>query len=635
MRSLLLPLLAAAAGGIAGGGAAMADVSLTPISAARLQQEATNAAINAEVNADMRAFLLRQQRLGGTELLSVSSVSDWARQSDWSIDTGGEKDARGAPVRATGGVWADMFFQAQAQLVAEADEREQWREYFEQRRELRLQSRAAAESDGRLTRRGLERVAQMMGFYQDDAIHAIASQLDDGRHVDIDALEAWWGARGLYTPHRVSMQAEEELLDAWQNTVSFKVGRRRIPATWRREFFDTLEQRRLVVGELQTPYPLPPQPSGSPLEGARAKPTRRKQRQAAQGDSEEVSTVESPIEQSASGDDTEPDTLPATVPSPRTPLQQTSGVGNAGVAETPSRTQGSVGKSLDIALRRNSALGCPANALHLPSPARASVNSGLRPDTSGLPPGASPLLVEQRQQIGDLRAESDLLRRTLTAKRDLGGADGQVPCRIFEHFAVIGAARDARFQVQSAAEQVSSWRRPAARKRFEHFASLWVGSPKVLCMYPKSTDGAQADQICSLCFPDAEGSGSFTLQEHSGLTPLSPDGHGGPSLELDYSVFVMNDARVTSVAAGDAPPRLYGACIRTVRTQPPICASESLTVRMLNHRRLSLSTRHVRQTSVGRCLACTAWCQDCRAYRLSSVSCWLWCTKSVPATPLP
>ena len=54
---------------------------------------------------DIRDFLKRQERLGGIELLSLSSVSDWARQSDWSIDTGGERDARGAPVRATGGVW--------------------------------------------------------------------------------------------------------------------------------------------------------------------------------------------------------------------------------------------------------------------------------------------------------------------------------------------------------------------------------------------------------------------------------------------------------------------------------------------------------------------------------------------------
>jgi hypothetical protein len=548
----------------------MADSSLTPISAARLQQEATNAAINAEVHADMRAFLLRQQQLGGAELLSVSSVSDWARQSEWSIDTGGEKDARGAPVRATGGVWADMFFQAQSQLVAEVAEREQWREYFEQRRELRLQSRAAAESDGRLTRRGLERVAQMMGFNQDDAIHAIVSQLNDGGNVDVDALEAWWGARGLYTPHRVSMQAEEELLDAWQNTVSFKVGRRHIPATWRREFFAALEQRKLVASELHIPQPLPPQPSGSPLEGARAKPTRRKQRQAARGDSDEANTHEFAIGQSPA-DDTAAGTLPANVASPRTPMHQISpGAGNVvAPVEAPSRTQGSVGKSLDIALRRNSALGCPGNALHLPSPARTAV-------TSGCTPGASPLLVEQRQQIGDLRAESDQLRRTLKGERDSDGVEGQTPRRIFEHFAVIGAARDARFQVQSAAEQVSSWRRPAARKRFKQFATQWVGSPQVLCMYPKSTDSARADQICSLCFPDAEGLGSFTLQEHSGLTPPAQT---GDCLELGYSVFVMNDADVASVPVGEAPPRLYGACIRTVRTQSSIiCASKSLCV---------------------------------------------------------
>ena len=386
-----------------------------------------------------------------------------------------------------------------------------------------------------------------------------------------------------------------------------------------------------VVSGPHTPQPLLTQPSGSPLEGTRAKPTRRKQHQVAEGNSEAVSTLESPIRQSAAdGRDTEGDTRPAVVPSPRTPMQQASSdagdVGNVVSTETPSRTQGSIGKSLDIALRRNLALGCPANVLHLPSPARASVHSGL-------PSSASPLLVEQRQQIGDLRAESDLLRRTLKAERDSGGSDIQVPCRIFEHFAVIGAAHDARFQVQSAAEQVSSWRRPAARKRFEHFASLWVGPPKVLCMYPTSTDGARADQICSLCFPDAEGVGSFTLQEHSGLTPPSPDGDGDSRLELDYSVFVMNDAQLAPVDVGEAPPRLYGACIRTVRTQLSDCASGSLTVSMLNYRRLSLSMRHIGQTSVGHCLACTAWCQDCRAYRRSSASYWLWCIKSVPVTP--
>lgn len=531
----------------------MADSSLTPISAARLQQEATNAAINAEVNADMREFLLRQQRLGGDELVSLSSVSDWARQSDWSIDTGGERDARGAPVRATGGVWAEMFFQAQAQLVVEARERQQWREYFEQRRELRLQSRAAAESDGRLTRRGLERVAQMMGFVQGDAIHAIVSQLDDVGSVDIDVLEAWWGARGLYIPHSVSLQAEKELLEAWEKTVSFKVGRRRIPAAWRRDFFDALEQRKLAVSELQTPRSLPKQPLGSPLKGARAKPTRRRQRQV---DSGVASKPDSSLARPAGSDIA---TAPANVESPRTPLRQkSSGVASVGVVETPSRTQAS-GKSLDIALRRNSALGCPANALHLPSPARTAA-------TSGYNYCASPLLVEQRLQIGDLRAESDLLRRALAKGGDSRGLDAQVPCRIFEHFVVVGAASNASFMVQSAAEQVSSWWRPAERKRFEEYASLWVGSPQALRVYPKSTDATRTNQICSLCFPDSEGVGSFTLWEHSGLTPGSQDGDDG--LELDYSVFVMNDSDAASVAVGEAPPRLYGACIRTVRTHP-------------------------------------------------------------------
>ena len=584
----------------------MADSSLTPISAARLQQEATNAAINAEVNADMRNFLLRQHRLGGTELLKLSSVSDWARQSDWSIDTGGERDARGAPVRATGGVWAEMFLRAQAQLVVEAGERQQWQEYFEQRRELRLQSRAAAESDGRLTRTGLERVAQMMGFVQDDAIQAIVSQLDDVGKVDIDVLEAWWAGRGLYFPHDVSLQAEKELLEAWEKTVAFKVGRRRIPPAWRRDFFDALEQRKLAVGELQTPSPLPKQPLGSPLKGARAKPTRRRQLQV---DSGVVSRPDSPFARPAAN--------PANLESPRTPMQQkSSGVVAVGAIETPSRTHGSVGKSLDIALRRNSALGCPANALRLTSPSRTAA-------TSGYKYCASPLLVEQRLQIGDLRAESDLLRRALATAGESRGLDAQIPCRIFEHFAVIGAASNASFMVESAAEQVSSWWRPAERQRFKEYASLWIGSPQALHVYPKSTDGTRTDQICSLCFPDAEGVSSFTLCEHSGLTPGSQD--GDDDLELDYSVFVMNDSDAISVTVGDAPPRLYGACIRTVRTHPCISLSVHYCKRSTDRadafdRRLNLCMHRVGQTGAGRCPACTAWYQDCPAYRLFSAS---------------
>jgi hypothetical protein len=480
--------------------AAAMETSLTPISAARLQQEATNAAINAEVTADMRAFLQRQQRLGGVELLSLSSVSDWARQSDWSFDTGGERDARGAPVRATGGVWAEMFFQAQAQLVAEARERHEWREYFDRCRELRRQARAAAESDGRLARSGLQRVAWTMGVdLADDALDAATAQLAsaEGR-VDVGALEAWWGARGLHGDN-VSLQAEQELAEAWQKTLSFKVGRRVPTHAWRQEFLDELEQCKLASTDLAAAEPpqdqaepLPPQ-TRSPLEGARVKPAPVSQQpmrlaQLGRLNSDLEGELDSPVGRPAQYDrevDGATSSSSATAASPRTPLQPTAqqraaAAGSAAMG-TPSRTPASVGKTLDMTMRNNSTLGCPANALPLPPSSAAATADDDATSTSiaaaaavanNNQPDASPLLVAQRQQIGDLRAESDLLRRALASSEQQqqpadnnsggGGGSGEmmstttdVPCRIFEQFVVIGAAHGASNSIAEAANGVS------------------------------------------------------------------------------------------------------------------------------------------------------------------------------------
>ena len=79
---------------------------LTPNSAlARTRADETNAQINKAVSADMAAFL--RQRPEGT-------VSEWAAVSEWSADTGGPKDAHGAPLRAVQGEWGAMFCHARA-----------------------------------------------------------------------------------------------------------------------------------------------------------------------------------------------------------------------------------------------------------------------------------------------------------------------------------------------------------------------------------------------------------------------------------------------------------------------------------------------------------------------------------------
>ena len=39
----------------------------------------------------------------------TATIQQWAVASEWTRDTGGDKDANGAPVRVTTGIFAEMF----------------------------------------------------------------------------------------------------------------------------------------------------------------------------------------------------------------------------------------------------------------------------------------------------------------------------------------------------------------------------------------------------------------------------------------------------------------------------------------------------------------------------------------------
>ena len=41
-----------------------------------------------------------------------ATIGDWAKASDWARDTGGERDADGAPVRALDGEWQALWVEA-------------------------------------------------------------------------------------------------------------------------------------------------------------------------------------------------------------------------------------------------------------------------------------------------------------------------------------------------------------------------------------------------------------------------------------------------------------------------------------------------------------------------------------------
>jgi hypothetical protein len=64
-----------------------------------------NAAVHAEIKKDMISF----RADSGAESYGSGSLSDWAKSSAWSSDTGGEKDENGAPVRAQQGIWLEMW----------------------------------------------------------------------------------------------------------------------------------------------------------------------------------------------------------------------------------------------------------------------------------------------------------------------------------------------------------------------------------------------------------------------------------------------------------------------------------------------------------------------------------------------
>ena len=68
--------------------------------------EAANAAAAQQLKADMREFVLGHPRAG---------LADWARESVWARDTGGDVSEGGASVRVLGGVWEDLWQQIQSE----------------------------------------------------------------------------------------------------------------------------------------------------------------------------------------------------------------------------------------------------------------------------------------------------------------------------------------------------------------------------------------------------------------------------------------------------------------------------------------------------------------------------------------
>ena len=61
-----------------------------------------------------------------------STLADWSRHSVWARDTGGERDATGAPVRVQGGRWLEIYVRAEQQAARRrrqplAQLRELWR----------------------------------------------------------------------------------------------------------------------------------------------------------------------------------------------------------------------------------------------------------------------------------------------------------------------------------------------------------------------------------------------------------------------------------------------------------------------------------------------------------------------------
>ena len=48
---------------------------------------------------------------------STATLGAWATASEWAKDTGGERDASGAPIRALDGVWSRLWREARAEAT--------------------------------------------------------------------------------------------------------------------------------------------------------------------------------------------------------------------------------------------------------------------------------------------------------------------------------------------------------------------------------------------------------------------------------------------------------------------------------------------------------------------------------------
>ena len=71
----------------------------------------TNEMFNDQIKDDMAAHIIDHPGAG---------LGDWAKVSDWARDTGGERDANGAPIRALDGIWAQLWEGAQARQLPRA-----------------------------------------------------------------------------------------------------------------------------------------------------------------------------------------------------------------------------------------------------------------------------------------------------------------------------------------------------------------------------------------------------------------------------------------------------------------------------------------------------------------------------------
>ena len=83
------------------------DVDMEAMAAMRK----TNLELHKAISEDMKQFLTANP--GGT-------IQKWAASSEWTRDTGGERDATGAPVRVTTGIFLELFQSMVTEVAAAA-----------------------------------------------------------------------------------------------------------------------------------------------------------------------------------------------------------------------------------------------------------------------------------------------------------------------------------------------------------------------------------------------------------------------------------------------------------------------------------------------------------------------------------